>query len=512
MHEFDLGKFREKILKTIFFGFIGGIFLRSLFQIGFYFFIFIILVSITLAIIYFERKNKAKTFETENKLFIFLLTSIFLLCFALGVLRFNISESSRINSELFGYVDKQVSLKGTIVDEVESRENSTQLIFLTEKFINDGKEQKINDGEKILIINEQYPKYNYGDKIKITGKLTTPQNFEDQNGKIFDYKSYLAKDNIYYQIIFPKIELISSKNGNIIKSSLINLKKSFVDKLNIISPPQSLLLGGLLIGEKNSLGADLKEVFTRAGIIHIVVLSGYNITIVAESIIKFFSFLPRNFSFFIGSISIILFAIMTGGTATVMRAAIMAILVLLGRYLGRKYDVKRILFITGFLMILENPKILVFDPSFQLSFLATLGLIYVSPSLEKYFLFITERFGIRTILISTIATQALVLPLLLYKTGNFSVVALLVNIIVLPLIPITMFLGFITGVFGFINYYLALFPAFITNYFLLYIIKTASFFASLPFSVIKFENISIWFVILCYIFVYIFLRYSKNKI
>jgi len=166
-------------------------------------------------------------------------------------------------------------------------------------------------------------------------------------------------------------------------------------------------MSGLLIGAKKGMPEDLQEDFRRVGIIHLVVLSGYNITIIAENIGRAVRLLP--IPYFLSSVlsvlGIILFAILTGASATIVRASIMAILVLFARSTGRIYEVTYALFIAGFFMIVHNPKIVRFDASFQLSFLATLGLIYLPSLLEKHFHWITPRFQLRDFALATIATQ-----------------------------------------------------------------------------------------------------------
>ena len=187
-------------------------------------------------------------------------------------------------------------------------------------------------------------------------------------------------------MFYPSVELIESGHGNIIKRGLFSFKRTFLEKVGKVIPdPQVSLLGGLVVGAKQSLGEKLQEDFRKTGIIHIVVLSGYNVTIVAEAIMRFFSFLPFLFGISVGVIAIIFFAIMTGGSATIIRASLMAILVLLARATGRTQTITRALFIAGFLMLIHNPKILVFDSSFQLSFTATIALIYLAPKIEKHF-------------------------------------------------------------------------------------------------------------------------------
>ncbi len=363
-----------------------------------------------------------------------------------------------------------------------------------------------------MVTADLYPKFQYGDRLLISGLLSKPKNFADAGGKIFDYQGYLAKEGIYYQISRPKVTLMGSGHGNFVVAKLFALKHAFLKNIgNLIPEPHASLLGGLVVGAKRSLGKNLLEDFRHAGVIHVVVLSGYNITIVAEAIMNFFGFLPSNAGRIFGALGIILFAIMTGGSATVVRASIMALLVILAKAVSRRYDIIRALLFAGFLMALQNPKILVFDSSFQLSFMSTLALIFVSPLLEKHFSFITEKFGLRSVVVATLSTQIFVLPMLLYKMGELSLVALPVNLLILFAIPSTMFFGFLAGVVGFISGALAFPWAFMATALLSYELWLVEFFSHLPFSFVAVNSFPLWLALLCYLFyLVIYLRFRPR--
>ena len=260
-------------------------------------------------------------------------------------------------------------------------------------------------------------------------------------------------------------------------------------------------MGGLVVGAKQSLGKELLDAFRMTGIIHIVVLSGFNITIVANFIMRFFGMFLRkrgSGSLIAGGISIVLFVIMVGASATAVRAGAMALIGLLALATGRTSAITHALILTGFLMVLHNPYILLFDPSFQLSFLATLGLIQISPRIEARIMRVPKFWGLRTIIAATLATQLFVLPLLLYNTGQFSVVGLLVNLLILPLIPITMLFGFLTGVAGFLSTILSMPFAFISYALLTYELKIVELFSSLPFASVTIPYFPAWLMVLLY--------------
>ena len=203
----------------------------------------------------------------------------------------------------------------------------------------------------------------------------------------------------------------------------------------------------------------------------------------------------------IGALAIFVFALMVGFSATVLRASLMAALVLIARATGRTYDIMRALVFAGTAMLVFNPKLLVYDPGFQLSFLATLGLIFVAPLLERKLLLVPTRFQVREFLTSTLATQVLVLPLLLYSMGLLSVIAIVVNVLVLPVVPLTMLLVFLSGAVGFLSHTLALPVAYGAYLLLGYIIGVVEWFASLPFAGFGVPAFPFWIVVLSYILI-----------
>jgi len=432
-----------------------------------------------------------------------------LFSFGLGTLRFEFSDIKKRDTFLDSKIREKVVVEGIINEEPQKKDTGVSFVVDLKEIEGENTQQEVFG--KALVNTDFYPQTKYGDKIKISGVLEEPQNFETDDGTSFDYVSYLAKDNIFYQISFAKVEVLASGEGNQVKAVLFKIKNAFLDKLKAqISEPQASLEGGLLLGAKDSMGKVWEEKFRSAGVMHIVVLSGYNITIVAESIMRFFSFLPRTFSFTFGVVGIILFALMTGGSSTVVRASLMAIVLLLARFIRRDYEIKRVLVLAGIIMLLFNPKILVFDSSFQLSFLATVALIFVSPVFSSRLKFITEKFGLREIVSSTLATQTVVLPLILYKMNIFSLVFLPVNILVLPFIPMTMLFGFLSGILGFISYWLAWPASFISQLLLSYELKVIDIFSSIPMSSVSVRGWGIIFVIMFYM-VIVFWLWKREK-
>lgn len=418
---------------------------------------------------------------------VYLLSALFLLGSALGVVRFDIAALDTGSAFLDAREGTEVVLEGVVVDEPDERETNTKLTVLIQRIEGERVE------EKILITTDRYPKYRYGDAVRVTGVIDKPEAFAGDDGRVFDYAAFLGKDGIYYISFFPEIEKVGERQGNIIKQTLFDLKRKFLENVGrVVAEPQASLLGGLVVGAKQSLGENLLDIFRITGIIHIVVLSGYNVTIVAEFIMRVFSRVPKLLQWVLGIGSITLFAVLTGAGATIVRASIMAILVIVARALGRTYMITRALALAGFLMLLHNPKILVFDSSFQLSFAATVGLIYLAPQLERWFGWLPTRLQLREFATATIATQLFVLPMLLYKMGQLSIVALPVNLLVLPVIPITMLVGFLAGMAGFVADLLALPFAWLATLFLSYELAVVDVFGRIPFAAVSIDTFPLW--------------------
>jgi competence protein ComEC len=187
----------------------------------------------------------------------------------------------------------------------------------------------------------------------------------------------------------------------------------------------------------------------------------------------------------------------------------MATLALVARATGRNYDVARALILAGVFMIFLNPMLLVYDVSFQLSFLATVAVIFLAPRIEKYFLWVPDIFELRDIVSVTVAAYIFVFPFILYQMGNFSLVALPANVLILPFIPFTMALGFLTGFAGLIWYVLAVPFGFISYLFLHYELSVISFFSNLPFAAFYFPDFPLFLTTLIYVY-FIYRLFGRN--
>jgi competence protein ComEC len=339
----------------------------------------------------------------------------------------------------------------------------------------------------------------FNDHVRVAGDITLPEAFETDTGRIFDYPSYLRARGASAVMRYATLEE-SMPGGWSVRGMLFDIKHAFEHSLRKLIPePNTALMEGILLGERRGIPEGLTDALIIAGLIHIVVLSGYNISIVAEQVLRFFNlFLSRKVALGTGAVAIILFALMVGGGATVVRATVMGLIAILARVLMRPAAALRALLLAGAVMVFWNPPVF-FDPSFILSVLATFGLITFSPMVEKKITWVPEATGLRSIVASTIAVQLYILPALLYMTGVLSPFALLANVLVLPLIPLVMLAGFVAGILGLVHIGMALPFGVIAHGLLTWVTTVASVTATLPLSSMVVSAFPLWVVVGVYV-------------
>jgi len=416
-----------------------------------------------------------------------------------GALRFSLAASQ---NDLAQFYDQKVSGIGIVVEEPDQRTDKTYLTL--------GKLQVSGQNLKsrLLLSVARFPEYEYGQKLDFQVKIQEPKDSEE-----FSYKNYLSRFGIAAVGYFPKVEISGSNQGNVIKASLLKFKKVFVSKIAQVLPePQNSFLAGLLVGLRRTIPQDLQNQLAATGTTHVIAISGYNITIIASAIngILLF-FFRRKISFVVAFLAIVCFVIMSGASASAVRAGIMGVMGMVALNIGRVNASNNALAFTAAVMLGFNPQILHFDVGFQLSFLALMGLVYLCPLMEPHLLWVPK--GIRKYLLPSIGAYIFTLPILLFDFGRLSLVAIPVNALVLPMVPAAMLFGFVTGGLGLVWLPLAKIAAWFSWASLTYILKIVGWSASIPLSSVGF-SLSKPLVIIFYIFLVLFLFavYNKQKL
>jgi competence protein ComEC len=450
---------------------------------------------------------KASRGLTKKKIITFFFCFLFLM---LGAWRFQQAELKFLNSQLRKFNDREqkITLIGKIVQEPEVREKSQKLIIKTEEIQFKDLSQKIE--EKVLVITRRYLEYQYGDKLKITGKLETPKIFED-----FNYQNYLKKDYIFSLIYFPKIELLEREKPKNFTEKFFTKILKFKNKLREVisqnlSPPQSSILSAMILGDKRKISQEWKEKLNIAGVRHITAVSGLHITVLTLILMTLFLSLGfwRQQAFYFSLIFIFLFILLTGFQPSAIRAGIMGGLVLFAQYLGRLSKSSQALFFAGALMLFLNP-FLKYDIGFQLSFLAMLGIIYLLPFFQEYLKFISWE-NLRDILAMTFSAYLFTLPILIYNFGYFSLVAPLSNLLIVPLLYWIMLFGFLFVLAGTLWSFLGWLLSFPLWLLLTYLIKIVDWFSQIPLASFSFKISWFWLFFL-YLILIIFTCYLNKK-
>jgi len=430
--------------------------------------------------------------------------SFCLIFITVGAWRYQIAELKIINNELQNYNDQDqtITLVGIVSGEPDIRENNIKLEIEVEGL----------RGNKILVTTNRYPKYSYGDKLEIRGELKTPQVFED-----FNYKDYLAKEGIYSVIYWPKIEKIAENQGNLVFERVLSFKERLRESIyQNLSPPQSSILSSMILGDKRRMSDSLKEKLNIAGVRHITAISGMHITILSVVLMQFLIGIGfwRGQAFYLTIILLALFILMVGLPSSAIRAGIMVGFFLLAQKIGRKSSSSRVVVFAATGILAVNPLLLRFDVGFQLSFLAVMGIIYLGPSFQNWLKKIPEKefINLRSIISMTLAAQIFTLPILVYNFGRISLVAPIANILILPLLPFIIGLGFLFGLGGIIFQSLGQVLSWFCWLLLTYIVKVIDLFSGFSFSSFTFEDVHwLWLAVFYLILGFIVWRLKEKQ-
>lgn len=360
------------------------------------------------------------------------------------------------------YQNQEITLQGVVDSFPRKREKTTAYVI------------KLKGLEgKLLLTAEHFPAYQYGDFVSIT---CIPESLNK-------YEQYSRREGVSAACVFPShTALVAQGQGPRVKTMLFTVRREFHQRLELLFPnPYGGLLAGLLYGDISGFSKNLKEDFRITGISHITALSGYNVTILAKILIisLVFFWLTRKQALIISFFLILCFVILTGAESSVVRAAIMGFLILGAKGIGRISKVYVALTLAGAIMLAVNPYLLRFDLGFQLSFLATIALIWFSDDLARHTWIrrLPKFLGVREAGAASAAAILFTAPLLFYTTGMLGPLSLVVNILVVPLVPFTMAMGFIAMAADFLFHPLGLVISWLACVPLGWIIAVAEYFA-----------------------------------
>jgi len=333
----------------------------------------------------------------------------------------------------------------------------------------------------VVIRTGRFPGYFYGQKLEVVGKLE---------------KKVINPFLTEYFAFYPAIRVVDEEKnlGQVtnFQRILFNIRGRLEMAVNQLLPePQSSLLNGVLLGAKKEMPQNFRQNLRETGTLHIVVASGYNITVVAGVLISILTLVvSRKKALAFALLGIVLYTLMVGAEPPAVRAAIMAGLAFTAQVLGRLEDAMIGLILAAAVMLLISPLIL-FDIGFQLSFAAMGGILLLEPILkEKGRIFNFPIFGSE--LATTLSAQAGVTPIILANFGTISFLSPLINALVLPVVPLIMNLGAISVFLGLLIKPLGQVFAWLTGVLLTYFVEVINLFSRLSWVSLKISPLSFW--------------------
>lgn len=370
------------------------------------------------------------------------LVAVLVACFALGVWRFGLTAlppSARTVAD--AAVGADVAIEGRVAAEVEPHGRYRRVV------LDDVRVPPVAVEGKMLVWLDAEPPVSYGDAISLVCAPELPQPVDG-----FAYDRSLRAQGIYAVCDGPEDVRVESRSGGIV-ATLLSVKRVVVARLGQIVPePHASFLAGLLFGGSSSLSRDLKDDFSKTGTSHVLAASGFNVSLFSMVFLTWIthSFLGRRRGAYLTAALLVAYVCVAGATAAVVRAGIMGLLVLVGFVVRRKPSILNVTLLALAAMLLWNP-LLLSDVGFQLSFVATAAMLGASGAIEKRCVFVPEAFELRASFAGSLAAIVFTLPIMLWHFGTVSPWSPVVNLLVLPIVPMLMAFTGVALAAGFLN-------------------------------------------------------------
>ncbi|GAH98011.1 unnamed protein product, partial [marine sediment metagenome] len=386
-----------------------------------------------------------------------ILASLCLIALFSGAFHFQ-SSLPAVNEHCLQFYNDQgaIEIRGTVDRDPDIRDKTTHIRLSATEIKLDEEWQEVS-GTALLFV-PRYPTYSYGDVLSVTGELETPSQLND-----FDYEGYLAHQGIYSTMLYPEIEIVGTGKGFKPLEWVYSLRNHLSQTLAEVLPePQASLAQGIILGIRGNIPSSVNADFSHTGTAHLLAISGLHLSIVAGILLSIgiWLFGRKHYLYIWLTLGIIwLYALLTGMHPPVIRGAIMASLFLTAELLGRQRTAITALAFAAAIMVGISPQIL-WTASFQLSFLAMAGLIFIFPPLQalgrravratlgedraaaSVANLITDSFSV------TLGAILAVWPVVAYYFGIVSFVAPLATFLTLPALPAIIITGALAGGLG----------------------------------------------------------------
>lgn len=428
--------------------------------------------------------------------------ALFCLALLLTFLHFLAVKHNVENSVLREVLGGPVKLRGVVVDEPIQTDKNLQVVIQ----VNEVDGIVLVDSVRVLVFVEKIEQISYGDSISLDGEVEEAAVFED-----FNYRDYLYGRKISAVLFNPLIKVDAQADISF-RVGIFKLKKFLLSSIQKnVAEPESAFLAGLLIGDRTGFSDELTTDFNRTGLTHIVAISGYNIALIIlilrAILLRFFT---RKYSLILIVLGVFSFVVLTGASASVVRAGIMGVLIVVATTFGRVQNSKNVLVATAVLMMFFNPYVLTHDVGFQLSFVSTVAIIYFSSWVEKWISFVPSFFGIRESLALTAVSLFATFPISVLNFKTISIVSIVANVIVAPFLPLAMLCGALGLVFSWNSLLSSIF--FGAGYVLLKVIlQIATTFSQIAIAQIGLSRLASMFFMIIWSILLIVFVYAKKR-
>ena len=410
----------------------------------------------------------------------------FLLIACLGALRFQLVPQMSHIASFNGLIG--VTIEGIVQDEPDVRDDRVQLRVAVERVTQFGEAEPSRG--TVLVQALPLTDVQFGDRIRATGIMVTPEEFDT-----FSYSDFLARTGILSVMRQAVVEVVSSGNGNPFYRAIFSIKQRAQDTISTSLPePQAGLLSGILLGNERGISPELRDDFNAVGASHIIAISGFNMVIISTIVIRVFQRLTtrRWLPVILASIVIGIYTLFVGANLAVVRASLMSLLLVIAPLLRRKTYVPASLAFIVLIFSALNPLDL-WDVSFQLSFVAVLGLALFVDPLSRWFNALLHHLfpasWARTLanwlnepLIVTLAAQITTLPLTILYFNRLSLISPIVNLLIVPVQAVLLIIGGTATIIGLVVPSVAILLYWVTLVFLSWSIAIVRLFARFDFA------------------------------
>ena len=342
----------------------------------------------------------------------------------------------------------------------------------------------------------KYKKIKVGSEIKLTGKF---KDLNKTSYESFDYGRYLRSMG-YKGLIYLKD--YSIVGNNLMYEYIYKVKSYISNTIRYLYKTNSDFINSMILGQKDDLSQNEKLMFTRTGTSHIIAISGLHTGILSGLIIFMMGKINKIYKLIVLSTMMFIYSAMVGNSPSIIRAIMFMISLYLSFFLDRKMDKISTLSFIGILFVINNPYI-IYNISFQLSFLATLSIIY-------FYGYINNKLNIKIISL-TLSANILTIPIIYYNFEGIPLVSILGNIIIVPFVGIIIYLAMLSLILFNINIYISSIVVHINRFILETIYVLLERISNLDFAYIVIEEPKLYYVIIYYIVVFLYMIYKEAK-